>query len=169
MCGAPPIAELFDESGIHPRYRSLLRLYRARPRLVHALFSVARPLMLWEGAARYLLPLRIVLPRPDAESIEEPRNFAAIFEPVRDAFRDVDGLFADAAIYAEPWGFPPEEIRVPVQLWHGREDSNFHFSLAEQLAARIPTAALRIVENEGHFSLPIRRADTILAALADAW
>ena len=168
VCGAPSIAELHRDDGLHPGYRFLLRLFRRRPRFVHRLFSCARPLILWQGAPLFCAPLRVFLSHPDAESLDDRRNFAAVFDCQRDAFQNVDGLFADAALYAEPWGFAPEEIRTPVQFWHGREDANFHCSLAEQLAARIPTATLRVVENEGHFSLPIRHADTILAALAEA-
>jgi pimeloyl-ACP methyl ester carboxylesterase len=168
VCGAPPIAGMLHDEGLHPGYRILLRLFRREPRLVHRLFSLVRPLVLWPGALRFLAPLRALLHSPDAESLEEPTNFEAVFNCQRDAFQNVDGLFADAGLYAEPWGFPPEEIRVPVQFWHGREDRNFHFSLAGHLAARVPSATLRVVENEGHFSLPIRRAETILAALAEA-
>ena len=168
VCGAPPIAELHHDDGLHPAYRILLRLFRSRPRLVHRLFSRARPLMFWRDAQEFLAPLRILLPPPDAEALDDRRNFSAVFDCQRDAFGNIDGLFADAALYAAPWGFAPEEIRAPVQFWHGREDRNFHFSLAEQLVASIPSATLRVVENEGHFSLPTRHADTILAALAEA-
>ena len=167
VCGAPPIAGLPHGRGLHPGYRFLLGLFRRRPRLVHRLFSRARPLMLWQDAPKFLAPLRMLLARPDAESLDNPRNFDAVFQCQRDAFGNIDGLFADAALYAAPWGFEPEEIRTPVQFWHGREDRNFHFSLAGQLAARVPSATFRVVENEGHFSLPIRQADAILAALVE--
>ena len=167
VCGAPPIAELHDDEGLYPGYRLLLRLFRSRPHLVHGMFSRLRPLIFWQGAQEFLAPLRILLSPPDAEALDDRRNFAAVFDCQRDAFRNVDGLFADAALYAAPWGFSPEEIRAPVQFWHGREDRNFHFSLAEKLAARIPSATLRVVENEGHFSLPTRHAEAILAALGN--
>ena len=74
---------------------------------------------------------------------------------------------ADAEIYAEPWGFPLEEVRVPVRLWHGTKDRTFSFRLAEQIAARLPKCELRLVENAGHYSLPIRNAQEILADLLD--
>ena len=57
-----------------------------------------------------------------------------------------------------------EDIRVPVCVWHGTEDGNFSHSLTGY-AKRIPTSTLRIVEGEGHYSLPIRRAGEILADL----
>jgi pimeloyl-ACP methyl ester carboxylesterase len=72
---------------------------------------------------------------------------------------------ADAEIYAEPWGFPLEEVRVPVQLWHGKKDRTFSFRLAEEIAVRLPHCQLHLVEDAGHYSLPIRHTHEILADL----
>jgi pimeloyl-ACP methyl ester carboxylesterase len=168
VCGAPPIAELSGIGGLHPIYQSLLRVFRRHPRLVRRFFAFCRPLMMWSDALRFLPPLRIILPRADADAIADPDHFASVFGCQKDAFEDVDGLYADAALYAEPWGFAPEAIRVPVQFWHGLDDSNFHYSLAVELSRRVPRGALQLVENEGHFSLPINRGDAIVAALANA-
>ena len=165
VCGAPPIAELSGIKGLHPIYQSLLRVFRRYPNWVRRFFALNRPLMMWPSALQFLQPLRIILPRPDAERFEDPDHFASAFGCQRDAFQDVDGLYADAALYAEPWGFAPEAIQVPVQFWHGREDSNFHYSLAVALSGRVPQGTLKLVENEGHFSLPINQADAIVAAL----
>ena len=168
-CGAPPIAELSEIGGLHPTYQFLLKLFRHRPAWVKLLFKAARPVMLWPDALHFMPPLRFVLPAPDCAAITEPDHFAGVFICQRDAFHDVEGLFADAALYAEPWGFSLEEINVPVEFWHGRDDANFHFPLAEALAARVPGATLRILENQGHFSLPINCADSILAAMTKFW
>ena len=162
VCGAPPIAELAGTQELHPGYRALLWLFRRSPRAVRALFAAVRPVMFWRDAVRFFPPLRIVLPNSDAEVIAQPELFDIIFGCQRDAFENVDGLFADAAIYAEPWGFRPEEIRVPVRVWHGREDVNFHHMLTSNLARRIPGANFTLVEGEGHFSLPIRRVRDVL-------
>ena len=163
VCGAPPVADLAGTGRLHPGYRFLIWLYRQHPKSVRAVFAAARPFLFWQGAARFLPPLRIFLPRPDAEALSDPTYFDVIFGCQRDAFADLDGLFTDAKIYAEPWGFRPEEILVPVHFWHGKDDANFHHSLASELAARIPGALLNLVENEAHFSLPIRRVREVLA------
>lgn len=60
-----------------------------------------------------------------------------------------------------------QEIRVPVHVWHGREDANFHPALSRDLSNRIPGARFTLVDNEGHFSLPIRRVRDVLDALGD--
>ncbi len=165
-CGAPPIAELAAIGGLHPAYRFLLGLFRRRPEWVRAVFKLARPLMLWPDAVHFLPPTRLVLPKPDADAIADPDHFAGVFLCQRDAFVDVNGLYADAALYAEPWGFRLEDIQMPVQFWHGRDDANFHYSLAEGMVARVPRGSLRIIESEGHFSLPINQADAIVAEMA---
>jgi pimeloyl-ACP methyl ester carboxylesterase len=168
VCGAPPIADLPHLRGLHPGYRFLLRLFRLHPGIVRGLFRTARPVIRWRPSAKLLQPLRVLLPQPDSAALADRASFDIVFGSQRDAFTNVDGLFDDASLYIQPWGFALEKIRIPVHFWHGRADSNFHFSLAEQLAARVPGAVLRLVENEGHYSLPIRQADAILAALAAA-
>jgi pimeloyl-ACP methyl ester carboxylesterase len=76
-----------------------------------------------------------------------------------------DGVFHDARVYAEPWGFDLGQIRVPVRIWHGRDDRNFHWQLAEELAASVPTSTIRILEGEGHYSLIIRHHPQVLLDL----
>ncbi len=166
VSGAPPIAELPDRSGLLHWYRLLLALHGRAPRLLQAGFYCARPF-----AARRI-PLRLrpfllrLLQANDAQVMRDVRAFDACYESARLAWRaSARGLMVDAEIYARPWGFALDEVQVPVRLWHGRNDSAFSWRLAESTAARLPRVELRVVENEGHFSLPIRHAGTILADL----
>jgi pimeloyl-ACP methyl ester carboxylesterase len=105
----------------------------------------------------------------DANVMRDVAAFEACFESQRQAWRaSADGLMIDAEIYARPWGFPLEEIRVPVRLWHGRKDRSFHWSLARSLGGRLPLCSERLVEDEGHYSLPIRHMREILHDLQSA-
>jgi hypothetical protein len=52
-----------------------------------------------------------------------------------------------------------------VHIWHGRDDRNFRWPLAEALAQRIPARACGSSKGEGHFSLPFRQARAILGEL----
>jgi pimeloyl-ACP methyl ester carboxylesterase len=72
---------------------------------------------------------------------------------------------ADAEIYGRPWGFRLEDVDVPVRLWHGKQDRAFAIGVAEETARRPPNCVARYVDNEGHFSLPIRHMREILADL----
>ena len=102
----------------------------------------------------------------DAESLRDSAAFEAVFESQRRAWRgSVEGVMMDAQIYAQPWGFPIEEVRVPVRLWHGKQDRAFSFRLAEAIAKRLPICEAHYVDGAGHYSLPIRYMREILEDL----
>jgi pimeloyl-ACP methyl ester carboxylesterase len=164
--GAPHIAELQDRSGLLSLYNRMLALRESRPALLRTLFHVARPLASMKMPVRVRPLLLKVLQPCDANVLRDSRSFEACFESARQAWRSsAAGVMADAEIYAEPWGFPLEEIGVPVQLWHGKKDRTFSFRLAEEIAARLPRCELHLVEETGHYSLPIRHTHEILAGL----
>ena len=164
--GAPPIAELQDRSGLLSLYNRMLALRESRPALLRTLFHIARPFASMKMPIRVRPLLLKVLQPCDANVLRDSRSFDACFESARQAWRSsAAGVMADAEIYAEPWGFRLEEVGVPVQLWHGRKDRTFKFRLAEEIAARLPKCELHLVEDTGHYSLPIRYTHEILADL----
>jgi len=166
--GAPPMAELVDAEGLLPLYRWMLALYRTRPRLLRRLFYLARPVLSLRPPVRFRpLLLKMLMLRPcDAESLRDAAAFEAIFESQRRAWRgSTEGVMADAQIYAQPWGFAIEDVRVPVRLWHGKEDRAFSVHLAEEVAKLLPNCKARFVDDAGHYSLPIRHMREILKDL----
>ncbi len=167
--GAPPLAELTDQAGLLPLYRWLLFFYPRHRELLRLSFHVARPFLSIRLPLRFR-PLLLKFLQPyDASVMRDIAAFDACFESQRQAWRaSADGLMIDAEIYARPWGFPLEEVRVPVRLWHGKKDRSFHWSLAESLGRMLPDCTLRLVEGEGHYSLPIRHMGEILADLQSA-
>jgi pimeloyl-ACP methyl ester carboxylesterase len=166
--GVIPFAELKDLKGLLPLYRWMLAFYRNRPQLLRHLFSLARPFLSFRAPVRLRpLLLKMLLLRPcDAASLRYDAAFEAIFESQRRAWRgSVEGVMADAQIYAQPWGFAIEDVRVPVRLWHGMEDRAFAVRLAEEIASRFANCKARFIPNEGHYSLPIRHMREILEDL----
>jgi pimeloyl-ACP methyl ester carboxylesterase len=143
----------------YPRQRQLLRWS----------FRVARPVLSRRVPMR-LRPLLLKFLQPcDAGVLRDVSAFEACFESQRQAWRaSADGLLIDAEIYARPWEFPLEEIHLPVRLWHGKKDRSFHWKLAESLGKRLPCCQTRLVEEEGHYSLPIRHMREILDGLRHA-
>jgi pimeloyl-ACP methyl ester carboxylesterase len=79
----------------------------------------------------------------------------------------VEGFVWELHLAARPWGFPLEEIRTQVLLWHGAADAASPIATARYLASAIPRCRATIVENAGHF-LHFERARwrEIMAALA---
>ena len=166
--GAPPMAELVDAEGLLPLYRWMLALHRTRPRLLRRLFYLVRPVLSLRPSVRFRpLLLKMLMLRPcDADSLRDGEAFEAIFESQRRAWRgSTEGVMVDAQIYAQPWGFAIEDVRVPVRLWHGKEDRAFSVHLAKEVAKRLPNCKARFVDDAGHYSLPIRRMREILKDL----
>lgn len=168
VSGAPPLADRSDVSTLMPAYRFLLWLYRAHPEWVRRFFRIGRgPAMI--RPPRWLWRLLLfTIPPCDRRTMDDPNMFNHAWQNFSNAWTgDADGVFHDARIYAEPWGFDPAEIRVPVRLWHGRDDRNFHWPLAEEMAARIPNCHSRMLDGEGHYSLFMLRHREILLDLME--
>jgi len=166
VSGAPPIAELQNHRDLLKLYRWMLALHARQPELLRRLFRVARPFARIRPPLR-LRPLVLRLLQPcDADVLRDTAAFEACFESARRAWRgSALGVMTDAEIYAQPWGFRLEDVQVPVRLWHGTKDRTFSHRLAEQLSNRMPNCSLRLIDDAGHYSLPIRHMREILADL----
>lgn len=169
VSGAPPLAEMTDRSGLLPLYRWLLFFYPRHRELLRFSFHLARPFLSVKLPVR-LRPALLKFWQPcGAAVMRDIAAFEACFESQRQAWRaSANGLMTDAEIYARPWGFPLEEVTTPVRLWHGRKDRSFNWQLARSLGERLPNCTTRLVESEGHYSLPIRHMHEILADLQSA-
>jgi len=169
VSGAPPITELQDRAGLLRLYRWMLALHAKKPELLRILFRIAGPFAAVKMPLRFRPFLLLSLQRMDADALRDSEAFEACFESSRRAWRaSVDGVIADAEIYAQPWGFALEEIRIPVRMWHGTKDRTFSYHLAEELAPRFADCRLQLVEGAGHYSLPIRHIREILVDLIKA-
>ncbi len=166
VSGAPPLDRLSDLEGLLPVHRRMLVLREKSPRMLKLLFHLARPFIAIRMPIR-LRPLLLKFLQPcDANVLREARKFDICFDSARHAWRSSAlGVMTDAEIYATPWGFPLEEVNVPIALWHGTKDRTFAPRLAEDVAARLPNCKFHLIEGAGHYSLPIRFIPEILADL----
>jgi pimeloyl-ACP methyl ester carboxylesterase len=64
-----------------------------------------------------------------------------------------DGLIDDDLATVSKWGFDPAHVGVPVLIVHGGRDEMIPVAHAEWLAARCPSAELRILPEDGHISV----------------
>ncbi len=65
----------------------------------------------------------------------------------------MQGVAWDVWLMVRPWGFSLQEIRVPVQIWHGTTDTQTSTQMARYMAAQIPDAKCTICEGEAHLLL----------------
>jgi pimeloyl-ACP methyl ester carboxylesterase len=63
------------------------------------------------------------------------------------------GWWDDGVSQMTSWGFELRDIRVPVKVWHGRQDRFVPVQHGEWLAASVPGAEADISERDGHLTL----------------
>ena len=98
------------------------------------------------------------LGRPDVRKV--------LVESLSEAFRSGGaGPAWEMGLYARSWGFPLEEIRTPVEVWHGEDDANAPVAMGRYLAASIPICRARFYSGEGHLHF-IDRLPEIFEALS---
>jgi pimeloyl-ACP methyl ester carboxylesterase len=166
VSGAPPLAGRSSFSKLMPIYQLLLGMYRHRPEFVRWVFRVGKPFITIRPPQWVWRQVLRAVPACDRVGFEEPGVFDRAWAGYHGAWTGhPDGVFHDARIYAEPWGFDLGEIRVPTTFWHGREDRNFHWELALEMASAVPKSQIRILDGEGHYSLIIRRHREVLLDL----
>jgi pimeloyl-ACP methyl ester carboxylesterase len=89
------------------------------------------------------------LPPADAAVIraEQSPSFAQVSA---EALRHPEGHVEDYLAAMRPWGFAPEDLTVPVDVWGGADDHFLDPSWPTELARRIPGATLT-TRPGGHF------------------
>jgi pimeloyl-ACP methyl ester carboxylesterase len=98
-------------------------------------------------------------PSPDADRAAlTPELLAYAYAQMQDGLsQGPDGFIDDNLSDIRPWGFDLSSITVPVQLWHGLDDTLVPLSHAKWLAAHLPRAEIHLEPGEGHVSLFARR------------
>lgn len=164
-CGAPPLDTPEARRRFSMIYRGMLSLNDRCPVMLQALLAPVTLAARIRPPMAFLKVLTLALGPRDRLALNDRTRFAEFFPSFLGAMRSGHrAVFEDGQCYSQPWPFEVSEIRVPVRVWHGTQDTNFHYSLAERLASRIPGAVFRLRE-EGHYSLPAFCVEEILSDL----
>lgn len=108
---------------------------------------------------RYLLPGSAA----DAKVMLDLNTQEVLGRALHEAFMQKGtGPKRDAAEYVKPWSLDLKSYAGPIKIWHGDEDQILPLKMAEQMAKLIPRAQLNVLNNEGHYSLIIKRMENIL-------
>jgi len=115
--------------------------------------------------------MRRELPRlteADREIVSRPEVWQLLVQTAAESVRSGAGVVKDDIMAAaQPWGFDPAQVLVPVRVWYGAEDSDIPSAAVEELIAKLPTAEARCLSGEGHF-LIFRHREEIIAGLTSA-
>lgn len=71
----------------------------------------------------------------------------------------------DLMLEARPWGVPLDEIRVPVEIWHGDDDRIVSPEQSRILARVLPLSTTHFVPGEGHLSLFTKHATELVRSV----
>lgn len=169
ICGAPPLADKKDREHMHWAYRTLAGMKSLRRHSLPLIIPLSR-WMIDRGAHK--APMSWMLksvPAIDREALFTGSGWDMVTRSYLEAVRNgSDGMLADGELYLEPWDFKPEDIRVPMRIWHGQADANLPCEVAKRVAAKIPTAEGMWIEGEGHYSIAIHYATAALDWLAES-
>jgi pimeloyl-ACP methyl ester carboxylesterase len=147
-----------------PHRRPLIELARSDPDLVaRQLLDDCRAELARNGSGKGDGPKadRAVMADPEVRA----RFDAATRETVG---RGPEGYARDLfLLYVAPWGFRPEEIEAPTQIWHGDADQAVSPRIAEFFDETIPHSRLHMIPGAGHLLL-WSHAEEILSSLKRA-
>ena len=104
-------------------------------------------------------------PRADRTWMATSWVRACAAEEISEGLRGgVKGYVDDIALLARPWPFRPSSIRVPVDIWHGDEDSVIPLRHGIYLSETIPGARLHVCHGEAHMVIFGHLPEMMIAA-----
>ena len=167
ICGAPPLADVSDRAHMHWAYRTLAGMKSARRHAVPYIIPLSR-WMIGRGARRAPMSWMLKsIPARDREALFDKGGWDMVTRSYLEAVRNGPAaMLTEGELYLEPWDFQPEDITVPLRIWHGLDDANLPCEVAKRLAERVPTAEGRWIEGEGHYSIAVYYAVEALDWLA---
>ena len=117
-----------------------------RPPLAALAFLMRRP----DRFATLLSRTVANLPAADRRAAADP-EYAIRHEAELDAYRQGSRPAAEEMrIFGRPWGFRLADVKSPVQLWHGTDDVNVPFAVAEAMLAELPDATGHFLTGQAH-------------------
>ena len=102
----------------------------------------------------------------DKMALSDPDVRRIMTENIKTAFAQGSaGGVADLVAAGKPWPFVLSEVGH-LQLWHGGQDKIVPLAHSQWLAKQVPSASLKVVLEEGHFSLPILHFNEVVQWLS---
>lgn len=158
VAGCIPLDELASLRELNRLDRTLTRLSEKAPVLARGYFrltgilSKRAPQLVVRNAVRGL-------PKMEADAVIARGRWLPII--VGEGARQPHGGVDEYRAMSAPWGFTPEEVAVPVRIFHGRADLLVPVAWGNELAGRIPGATVTLYPDEGHFIALTRRREIL--------
>lgn len=110
------------------------------------------------------------LPAPDKKLMTEHPEYGWEFiEGSIESYKQgIDGVVQEWKLYVSDWGMDLKTIQIPLTLWYGSDDKMAPVHRGIYYQKYLPNATLKIIKNEGHFSLIRNHLQEILIELKTA-
>lgn len=134
---------------------------------------LSRMILRMMGLMTRLAPNKVIanamaaLPEPDQATVALPEVQQGFLSMIQEALRDGPrGAQHDTCLMVTEWDFKPEEIQIPVSLWHGEDDKNAPIAMGRYMAHAISKSQAKFYPGEGHLSLFKKYVKEIIQTLA---
>jgi pimeloyl-ACP methyl ester carboxylesterase len=148
VAGALPLTDPGVYSELPVMDRFLTRMSQRAPWPAQQYFRMMRFAARVSPARYGRLAARTLGPADGA--VIRDNGFEAFAKMSREATRQLPGAVEEYRAWVRPWGFAPEDLTVPVDVWAGTDDELVNPSWPSRLAQRIPGATMNIRDG-GHF------------------
>jgi len=107
------------------------------------------------------------LPKPDKTlMINHPEYGREFIEGSKESYRQgIDAVVQEWKLYVSDWQMKLNTIHFPINLWYGSADKMAPIYRGNYYDNELPNSSLKVIENEGHFSLIRNHLEEILLEL----
>ncbi|MDC0747872.1 alpha/beta fold hydrolase [Polyangium mundeleinium] len=136
-----------------PANRLPLRILHSSHVVSYALAVVSELVYTTRLADSFFHRMAATMPPGDAKILADGPFMEFLKEEIRESFRQGPRGFAtEQLLVVLPWQFLLEDVRVPVIFWHGDQDHNAPYSLAQKMARAVPGGRLIVWSGGGHLA-----------------
>ncbi|MDM5297032.1 alpha/beta hydrolase [Bacillus pumilus] len=88
----------------------------------------------------------------DRQFLQTDEQLELMMLHLNEAYRQsVDECIHEPDLLTQPWSFALKDIHIPVDLWHGKEDTMAPFEEIQKVAPTIPNVKTHYIDHAGHF------------------
>ena len=109
------------------------------------------------------------LPKPDRQLMKSQPDYGWEFiEGSKESYRQgIEAVVQEWKLYVSDWQMDLNTIYYPISLWYGSEDKMAPVYRGKYFKEQLPHSSLKIIDNEGHFSLIRNHLEEIMSELKD--